>query len=771
MAYDISTILGQYLTTAGSAFHGNVGGGTFAGRAIQSKDNINCFIRRGVIKHATPGFFGYVVELDDGTNISCIPPDGGSGVVHGIGSTSCTVLSPGMEVAVITAGIGMTTGTILCALTPQTAHKIDKSGGEFHIFKTDEGICAHSEKEKPYNGETVQKMITPSVGMYKTSDTYPGDWAIFNEFGAGYLLGRTRLMIRGSNMARVDMFPINDIIRIAVGYLQMFTHGGKTIIFSDNDGYTSYEKLFSPYVWETAGCKNRGDFDKKIKIPSGKDEGAELLENPDLARYREFIGSFAGGKQIFTSYPKDDVNVGLSHVALSDSGALVFRSTSDIIFTQTEKIDVPVRIREPEKHEDKETPKINEKNEQPGDGDWWDHHIGRRTAANIIKRLYKRFEDNPNDWRIDSKPAKSDYDRNTGSTADIRERGSSHIVLGKDGSIVLQTSKGAEIKLLKEDIIISCPGVIRFQAGKQIAAVSGGETYLKSKKDIEMSSRANFSISAKGRVATFAENSFFCDVGNANDKKDIGAFAKDTGLKTRGIYFRSTGNTKPFVVESQVINLRPGKSASITSRNEKDKIPKNSMFSVEVGRIAESAFISAYGAMDSSGSTVKSGVFLTSGGGCVFGKSGNVVGESSVSVASSSHAAMIVEASGGGSAYSGLTKGVESLITSARKFYESFVKIREVPHFSYRDKYDFINGDFGLEESPWVDVKKQGVKTWGKETEINGTLPWPGKGEHVRTFYKDYSKKMKNDDDFGNKEDQEKDQPEEKMIKFEKYKG
>jgi len=768
--------LAQQLEGVKSSFRGNTGGGSLLGRLLRSAATIDGYIRRGVVKHATPGFYGYVVELDDGTSCSCVPFDSAAGVVHGLGASSCSVLVPGMEVAVLQNGYGGQTGCIVCAFTPQTDAKTEKAK-DFRIAKTDEGISATANTDSAYSGDMAKSLVTPSVGMYKTDDTFSGDWAVFNEFGAGYFLGRTRLTARASNLARFDLFAANDVFRVAAGYFQMFTHGGRTLVFADNGGYVSKEELFSPYVWETGGCDDKKKFEAKLEIPAEKNKGGKKMENPDLARYREYTGSIAGGKQIWTSCPdkSGEKNVGLSHVAFSDSGALVFRSVSDIIFTQTSKIDVPVRVKEPEKHKSSDRPKISGKDETPEDAEWWDRDIGRRTVSNTIRQLYKRFEDNGGDWRLDSIAANEDvgsaYDKNSGSKSDIHKR-SSQLVLGKDGSIVLSTAKGAEIRLQGENITISCPGKIRFQAGREIASISHGDIFSKAWRDTEISSKHGVSVSSQNRVAVYGRNSFHCNVGFLEDTKDEpGKFAADTGnnRKNWGIYFRSPDQDKPVRIESQYIDLRPKMVASVIGDDGEGNIPETSVFSVKTNKIVEAAETCSYSSVDGSGTVANSGVLLLESGGYLFGESVGVFGNSGAMLASSSSMAMMME--GGGGDFSGLADNASAMVKMVDEFMKFLADLKDVSYFSYKKKYTDLLGKQDLVvESPWVNVSDMAFE-WGEEKEANKTLPWPGKGEFVSTCRQDHSKMVDEDTGFGDKEEQMENKPEIKNFKFEKFKG
>jgi hypothetical protein len=584
---------------------------------------------------------------------------------------------------------------------------------------------------------------------------------ISNEFGLAYFLGRTRLTIRGSEMSRIDLMPIDDVFRVAAGYFQMYTHGGKTAVFSDNAGFVSKEVSFSPYVWETGGCKTADDFDSKIKPPEDDSKQPRSLDNDDLARYHEFMGSIAGGRQIFVSYPKNGKHRGLAHVAMSDSGALVFRSTSDIVFSKTDRIDVPVRIRAPEDPKGEDVPEIEAKDEEPPDEDWWDHDISRRTASNIIKQLYKRFKSNKKDWRIDSEKAEKEYDENVDSVADVGG-GASQIVLGHDGSIVLSTSKGAEIRLQGEDITISCPGKLSFRSGGDTYVLSNNDIIAKAKNDCEILSRRDITVSAEKRISDFAGISIFNEVGNS--KKSSDSYADDHGVSTPGIYMKVAEKKGAIVTDADSVYVHPRKQMNVLAVDSNGKTKKTSRLKLGIGTIQAAAFNVQISA--GSGNSCKSGLMLTGGSAWLFGSNAGVAGSSLPSVMGGGKTYMPV-GGGGSGPYSSLCSGMRDMRTEI--LFKKDDLLSEIPYFAYRDYSDADGNAPEIEESTWVNIKRSGRK-WGNDMEVNKTLPWPGKDGKCITYRADYRKLMSNDDDFGDKESP-KGKPDKKEEKFSSYKG
>lgn len=738
-------------------FGGNALLGSQAGRMLNvSSDATSSYICAGIVRSSVANYHGYHVELNDGTSVFCTPPDFGAGVFYGLGSVCCPIIMPGTRVVVeLSRAVGII-GTILCICNNQVVK--DKGAGPQERLKVDEATSANASLEKPYSDDK-KGVPVPSVGAYRPVDMYPGDWAIMNEFGSGFFLGRTRLSLRGSNLSRIDLFPIDDVFRVAAGYLQVFTHEGKELLFADNGGFVSHERLFSPYVWETAGCKDSSEFDSKLKMPKEPDEVPEEIENPDFARYREISGSIAGGRQIFVSHPDFDkkVNKGLAHVALSDSGALVFRSTSDIIFSQTEKIDVPVRIRAPEDKEGVDVPEVEGKDEQSPDEGWWKNSAARRTVANIVSQLYKRFKKNVKDWRLDSEKPSEDYDEHAGSKADIGSKGKAMLVLGKDGSITLCTSKGAEIRLDGEDITISCPGRLSFRSGKEIDVLSSGDFIVKAKNDIEITGKDNVLVSSQGRTALYADKSVFLEAGNA--EKSSSGFTTSRGSDSPGVYIVSPKKENPVVIDAETIYVHPHKFLGVMAVDENGETPHNAIALIGMGAL----YANAYNVAITSGKSQDAGAGLALGrdSGYLFGKSAGVAGGRSAFLMSASLMAMMMP--GGSDIYSGMSSGYTTV--REHSMFQPYDFLSNIPHFSYK-KYDIDE----IEESEWVNIK-QGASSWGEEKKVNQTLPWPGEGKKVKTFRKDLSKVVDDDAALGDKEEQQKDKPNEKTVEFKDYKG
>ena len=792
---------GKLVQMAGAIGHSvqdNLSGGLLLGKLLSSAVKFGGFTRRGVVAFHNPGTYGVVVALDDGTCVSCTPPNFGSGSMYGVGTVYSGLIEPGTPVIILQYAKGAGTGTILCV----SDHQMVTDNPGFRLAKSDEGAAMHYRQENAYSLDSTKRNFRLcGTGMYKASDTYPGDWMISNEFGMEYFLGRTRATIRGSNLSRIDFFPIDDILRITAGYLQEYTHGGYHTVFADKTGFVSEELLFSPYVWETAGCRTRARFEAKMTLPPGDNTPPPGLGNPDMARYREYQGSIAGGKQIFVSYPKNGKNIGLSHVALSDSGAVVVRSTSDIILTTTRKISVPSRTAAPENPDGVDVPKVEYKDEMPDPSDWWMHDVGRRTASNIISQLYKRFKDNPKDWKIDSEKAKTLYDKNVLSMADVTD-GTGQIFLGHDGSIVLSTSEGAEIRLHGPDITISCPGKLSFRSGSEVSMLSKQDIIIKSKENTEVMSSNRTLVSSAGRVAVFGGISVFAEVGDSG--REDTRFPLDVGNATPGMYLKVASGKGLVLVDSDDIYLHPRSTLGIMSHmdgatkaaaEEEERqnnaandeggggggngeggegedmgyVPKNSQVVVSIGRVV----VSTHNMMVNTGDEepADAGLILAGGQAALFGAR-TIVTSDSVPIVTGGGKIPMYLPGGESDVYRTFIDSMKSIRTPI--MYEPMPMFEDIPRFSYRDYTDLDTGtNIEVEESPWVNFKNV-RDTWGWETEVNETLPWPGKRGKCVMFMSDYSRpqlKLKeNDDAFGDKKNPVA-KPKKEVLDFEFYRG
>lgn len=725
--------------------------------ALSSKTGAS--IRRGIVLFHNPGTHWVAVVLDNGVGIACIPPDAGSGSMYGVGSVYSGVLESGTPVVVLQYGKSDGAGVILCVYGHQM---VTDDPDKFKLAKSDESAAFGYKEENSYSLDSIKRNFRLcGTGMYKASDTYQGDWMVSNEFGMEYFLGRSRATIRGSNLSRIDFFPIDDVLRITAGYLQEYTHAGVRTVFADKDGYVSEERLFSPYAWETGGCETKDAFESKVAAPEDLDKQPDPLDNPDLARYREYQGSVAGGRQIFVSCPKGGKNVGLSHVALSDSGAVVVRSTSDIVFSTTSRIDVPVRVKSPEDPEGVDVPKIKGKDETPEDAEWWEHDLGRRTASNIIAQLYRRFRDNDKDWRIDSSPAVEDYDEHAGSKADVGG-GVAQLFLGHDGSIVLSTSEGAEIRLHGKDITISCPGTLSLRSGSEVSVLSAGNIVSKSKENTEILSSGNTLVEADHRLAAFGGISIFAEVGDSGEGRNED-FANDRGGMTPGLYLKVAPDKGHILLDSDTMFLHPRKTMLVVSQDKNGDVPGDSQILVGVGQVVASTNTFLVNAGESE--EPESGIVLAGSTAAIFGSSVAVAGESVPAVVGGGMMPWYIPADG--DPYKDLVDQMEQ--PREQTMFTKYDAIADIPWFSYREYLGLDGGAVQVEESPWVNFQNASGQ-WGKDLEVNKTLPWPGKNGRCVSFKKDYSGLKDTDDAFGDKEDPVA-QPEKKVDKFEKFLG
>lgn len=199
-------------------------------------------------------------------------------------------------------------------------------------------------------------------------DTLQGDWGHINDMGCAFWMGRILAQMRASDVAKIEMFQGDDLVRLLGYNFQLWTSGSEKACTDDEGEYNEIE-LWTPYMWEALGAYEAGTevFDDNTGEPGGvsernekgrfepKEEKQTLV--PRGMNMRGYIGD--GRREIITLLPpitsdpiatRDDEliprGVFEQHVGLD--GGYHLRSAKEVLIEKSIMMPVPKRLLDPD---------------------------------------------------------------------------------------------------------------------------------------------------------------------------------------------------------------------------------------------------------------------------------------------------------------------------------------------------------------------------------------------------------------------------------------
>lgn len=194
-------------------------------------------------------------------------------------------------------------------------------------------------------------------------DVIPGDWGAVNDFGLGIWFGRMLASIRASDLAKVEAFWGDDLLRI-VGYnYELFTAGSDDRRYNDEGEYNEILRL-TPFPWEGMGVR-------EPSTDATDEKGGKLKQNSEDAKFepkekdqliiprhirlRGYLGDIehewvcAPPEDLETETHAAETNYhGLLEIVKHINGAYRVRSAKEIVLEKYTLIPVPKELIAPE---------------------------------------------------------------------------------------------------------------------------------------------------------------------------------------------------------------------------------------------------------------------------------------------------------------------------------------------------------------------------------------------------------------------------------------
>ena len=384
------------------------------------------------------------------------------------------------------------------------------------------------------------KMVTHNQN--RPTDVVEGEHVIANEFGVLLGLFQQMATLKGSELAQIQCYVLDDFVRLishnfqhltAMGELNVW-HDGKSIMAELGATHLSGESIGVPQVEAVSNKPVFTDKSDGSTLPSSDDKSDyyEFLNSDKqraIERLKIFVGRLGDFIHIFLSRPDEDAirslagavtgnfDRGLFDVHVSIDGRLSVRSITGIAIEKTNWIMVPERVRKPEDPmgDDGETIDFPEKDPFKFDNKALYrnnptlYYLQLRDCLAYLQDFYsyKNFLAYKDDFKMSQSPLNNEtnfeeinkVDPNTPVNYKDYKLRRSGMYFMDNGGILIKEAMGAAIVLEGGDINIQPAKDLILQPLRHLVAKVGQHTSISSKKDITLSStEESFYLKTRG---------------------------------------------------------------------------------------------------------------------------------------------------------------------------------------------------------------------------------------------------------------------------------
>jgi len=208
---------------------------------------------------------------------------------------------------------------------------------------------------------------SPAMGNFslgRPMDSLPGDWGAINDFGAAFILGRALASIRASDLAKVEAFWGDDLLRVT-GYNFEAFHAAAEKQRVDDEGEWNEIEFSTPFIWEGLGVRRPGiavsrNSDDPVRAGNRFATVEPAEDDQHIIPRAVRLGGYLGDvERSWVCAPPDGIErerfsrvkppyVGLSEILRGIDGTIGIRSAREIIIEKTIKIPVPKRLKSSE---------------------------------------------------------------------------------------------------------------------------------------------------------------------------------------------------------------------------------------------------------------------------------------------------------------------------------------------------------------------------------------------------------------------------------------
>lgn len=382
------------------------------------------------------------------------------------------------------------------------------------------------------------------TGLYTYNDMLPGEFAISNALGVNLSLLTTFAKLGASELAKVETFLRDDLVRIVSLQFKHVTAFGEQNTYQDHYGLNKREDGTS-LDREQWGPENdrpdSGDDKQPPREPVNTKEGMT-----GAWRYSKFIGHLGDFINMYVTDPvgtlADQANrSGKARMHINSDGRILIQSVADIVLERVCRIPVPVEVKP---YDDEDALEDKEQYEELKNiflKQWDDKFAGSDISDGTLfhtaymLREYARwlntfhslahFHTRTKTWRVPTEAGiqKPEYTNKDPDVENINEGRDTTYVdayatirIMRDGSIVTQDAYGSAIVMAGGNMQISATRNLFLEAAGDINMVAGRSFNIKARKSIEI-------VSVLGGITQVARSWIhnFCEKGSIWLRSDV----------------------------------------------------------------------------------------------------------------------------------------------------------------------------------------------------------------------------------------------------------
>lgn len=631
------------------------------------------------------------------------------------------------------------------------------------------------------------------MNNYRPTDVVEGEYCISNELGVLLGLFQQLAVLKGSELAQIQCYMLDDLVRLishnfshwtAAGEMNVY-HDGKAIMIEYGATHLSRESVGIPQTKENATTVFK---DEQKATPDDKQDFYAFKDDERgkaIERLKVFAGRLGDFLHLFLVRPDDEAqrtltgetngkfDRGLFDVHISTDGRATVRSVTGIAFEKTNWIRVPHRVRTPEDPEGDDADEVNFEKKEPFEWDnsykVEDNPVGYFLqmrdclAYTQDKYAYLNFEKYKKDFKLSNSPSDQekslteceDIDPNTNFKFSDYQLRRSGIYFMDNGGLMFKDAWGSAIVMEGGNIYLQPTKDLVAQPLRHLVAKAGHSFSMAAKKHIDLSStEEGLRVKTKKVQHFFAKDEGIILQTDTTKKSEpkpaeeayeefggILLMAKESGLFSyaKNIFDSASDNS-----------LYKAKETLTMASDERDVwiIPKNSLYLFpEKGNFLASS--SQNLTLVSQGTAAFGGA-----GSTVLGNTGQTIGMISTpgSIPSSMDGVLPVD-----TLYSGLSDirsiHEQTMQLSMSPFTED-TKFDEIKfRFLTSDKYDLVDQEdfipMTIAQQDDASFNFLSLGEW-KEEEVESTLPYPGKDKFENFYLKAGTLKNVKKTDQGN---------------------
>lgn len=636
--------------------------------------------------------------------------------------------------------------------------------------------------EKAFSAGHVDK-ITALLPHRRPTDAMPGDYSVVNEFGVLLWMSQLFSTLKASELAQVQCFLMDDLVRIVSHNFQHYTALGEYNVYHDGNALMAeFSGTSIPAEMYGVPCPVSSEGPPTFKVEDDPqhtiDDKKDFYKFSDHAeeriraieRFKFFLGRLGDVVRFMVVRPREDAyrilgkpseqpDTGMMDMHVSPDGGVYVRSLKEIFLEKSAWIRVPHRDRAPDDPEgDKdvqyETKKIFAfKKDYKYKENPFVYSLQIRDYLAYVDEDagYKNFKKHKKDFFINDAVSKekkiseiSQVDENTQTSFSDYELRTAGIYMMPNGGIMIKDAWNSAIVLEGGNISLQPAKDLFIEPLRNLVAKVGGFTSIATKQDVDISStNQGFRLKTKKSQYFYSDKSGIVlecrpekdTAGTPDPEEDA---IKDVG----GIVFKSTKGIFSYA-DKLILNYSKEKMLFQAKTNCDFVVDRRlTLFGKEQLLGLSDKSIAVVSSEDVQISA-QSNVYLS-------GKKGTILGEKDERFGiTADKLNALAQAAAGGlhgvldteklvKAYDVYKKNLDNVLEqTVFEKEETFDKLKfkflkSSRYGQLTNNEDSVPGTVPQQEDKLSNLYK--LEEW-KETEVNQSLPYPGKEKFEEFFF------------------------------------